>query len=86
MLFFRDETKLQVCINLILSHHSLSNSECDLDGDGYLDAREVQSACQKAGVSNNYDDIRAVLKQVGTSATSKIDAEEFVEVSSKRFL
>jgi Ca2+-binding EF-hand superfamily protein len=56
-----------------------------LDGDGYLDAREVQSACQKAGVSDNYDDIRGVLKQVGTSATNKIDAEEFVEVSEAYF-
>ncbi|CAO3686843.1 unnamed protein product [Umbelopsis vinacea] len=58
-------------------------NECDLDGDGYLDAREVQSACQKAGVSDNYDDIRGVLKQVGTSATNKIDAEEFVELAAK---
>jgi Ca2+-binding EF-hand superfamily protein len=53
-----------------------------LDGDGYLDAKEVQSACQKAGISENYDDIRAGLKEVGTSSTSKIDAEEFVEVCS----
>jgi Ca2+-binding EF-hand superfamily protein len=56
-----------------------------LDGDGYLDAKEVQSACQKAGISENYDDIRAGLKEVGTSSTSKIDAEEFVEVCSKSF-
>ncbi|KAI8580720.1 hypothetical protein K450DRAFT_235628 [Umbelopsis ramanniana AG] len=58
-------------------------NECDLDGDGYLDAKEVQNACQQAGVSGNYDDIRAVIKQVSTSSTSKIDAEEFVELAAK---
>lgn len=55
-------------------------SELDLDGDGYLDETEIQKACKDSGYSSNYDEIRATLKQVRTSATSKIDTEEFIEV------
>ena len=56
------------------------SSACDLDGDGYLDQSEIQQACKDTALSDNYDEIRATLKQVSTSANSKIDAEEFVEV------
>ncbi|KAI8146774.1 fimbrin [Fennellomyces sp. T-0311] len=56
---------------------------CDLDGDGYLDQREIQQACKDTGYSDNYDEIRATLKQVSTSANSKIDAEEFVELAAR---
>lgn len=51
-----------------------------MDGDGYLDETEIQKACKDSGYSSNYDEIRATLKQVRTSATSKIDTEEFIEV------
>lgn len=56
------------------------SSTLDLDGDGYLDQREIQDACKNSGLSDSYDEIRATLKDVSTSATSKIDVEEFVEV------
>ncbi|KAL1935674.1 hypothetical protein VTP01DRAFT_4814 [Rhizomucor pusillus] len=55
----------------------------DLDGDGYLDQREIQDACKNSGLSDSYDEIRATLKDVSTSATSKIDVEEFVELAAK---
>ncbi|KAI7883795.1 fimbrin [Lichtheimia hyalospora FSU 10163] len=58
-------------------------NELDLDGDGYLDETEIQKACKDSGYSSNYDEIRATLKQVRTSATSKIDTEEFIELASK---
>jgi plastin-1 len=53
----------------------------DIDGDGLLDQREIQQACKDTGYSNDYDEIRASLKQVTTSTTGKIDVEEFIEVS-----
>lgn len=55
--------------------------ECDLDADGLLDGREIQQACKDTGYSDNYDEIRANLKQVASSATGKIDVEEFIDVS-----
>ncbi|KAI8388605.1 fimbrin [Radiomyces spectabilis] len=58
-------------------------NNCDLDGDGYLDQREIQQACKDTGYSDNYDEVRATLKQVSTSATGKIDVEEFVELAAK---
>ncbi|KAI8089077.1 fimbrin [Halteromyces radiatus] len=58
-------------------------NDCDLDGDGYLDQREIQQACKDTGYSDDYDEIRATLKQVSTSATNKIDMEEFVELAAK---
>lgn len=58
------------------------NRECDLDTDGLLDQREIQQACKDTGYSDNYDEIRANLKQVTTSATGKIDVEEFIDVSN----
>ncbi|ORX56745.1 fimbrin [Hesseltinella vesiculosa] len=58
-------------------------NECDLDGDGYLDQREIQEACKTTGYSSNYDEIRATLKQVSTSSANKVDVEEFVELAAK---
>ncbi|KAG0167505.1 fimbrin [Apophysomyces sp. BC1034] len=58
-------------------------SACDIDGDGYLDQREIQQACKDTGYSENYDEIRATLKQVSSSATSKIDVEEFIELAAR---
>lgn len=57
--------------------------ECDLDADGLLDQREIQQACKDTGYSDNYDEIRANLKQVASSATGKIDVEEFIDVKFK---
>lgn len=51
-----------------------------MDTDGLLDQREIQQACKETGYNNNYDEIRANLKQVTTSATGKIDVEEFIDV------
>lgn len=62
------------------------NRECDLDTDGLLDQREIQQACKDTGYSDNYDEIRANLKQVTTSATGKIDVEEFIDVSMGLFV
>lgn len=56
-------------------------SEIDLDQDGYLDQKEIQKACKETGYSDNYDEIRATLKDVSTNAAGKIDVEEFIEVS-----
>lgn len=67
-------------LSLSLSFFLSLVSELDLDGDGYLDETEIQKACKDSGYSSNYDEIRATLKQVRTSATSKIDTEEFIEV------
>ncbi|KAF7724452.1 fimbrin [Apophysomyces ossiformis] len=58
-------------------------STCDIDGDGYLDQREIQQACKDTGYSENYDEIRATLKQVSSNATSKIDVEEFIELAAR---
>ncbi|CAO3615019.1 unnamed protein product [Mucor fragilis] len=57
--------------------------ECDLDTDGLLDQREIQQACKDTGYSDNYDEIRANLKQVTTSATGKIDVEEFIDLANR---
>lgn len=57
------------------------HSEIDLDQDGYLDQKEIQKACKKTGYSDNYDEIRATLKDVSTNASGKIDVEEFIEVN-----
>ncbi|KAI8637092.1 fimbrin [Parasitella parasitica] len=57
--------------------------ECDLDTDGLLDQREIQQACKDTGYSDNYDEIRANLKQVATSATGKIDVEEFIDLANR---
>lgn len=65
----------------LISCLRLVNRECDLDTDGLLDQREIQQACKDTGYSDNYDEIRANLKQVTTSATGKIDVEEFIDVS-----
>jgi plastin-1 len=51
-----------------------------LDNDGYLDQKEIQQACKTTGYSDNYDEIRATLKDVSTNAAGKIDVEEFIEV------
>ncbi|GAN11708.1 fimbrin, partial [Mucor ambiguus] len=59
------------------------NRECDLDTDGLLDQREIQQACKDTGYSDNYDEIRANLKQVTTSATGKIDVEEFIDLANR---
>ncbi|KAL0074643.1 fimbrin [Phycomyces blakesleeanus] len=56
---------------------------CDLDGDGYLDQGEIQQVCKSTGYSDSYDEIRATLKQVSTSATSKIDVEEFIDLAAR---
>lgn len=56
-------------------------SEIDLDQDGYLDQKEIQKACKETGYSDNYDEIRATLKDVSTNAAGKIDVEEFIEVN-----
>lgn len=58
----------------------ISSSEIDLDQDGYLDQKEIQKACKETGYSDNYDEIRATLKDVSTNAAGKIDVEEFIEV------
>ncbi|KAI8331990.1 fimbrin [Choanephora cucurbitarum] len=58
-------------------------SEIDLDQDGYLDQKEIQKACQQTGYSDNYDEIRATLKDVSTNASGKIDVEEFIELAAK---
>lgn len=58
----------------------ISFSEIDLDQDGYLDQKEIQKACKETGYSDNYDEIRATLKDVSTNAAGKIDVEEFIEV------
>ena len=63
----------------ILKYFSIS--EIDLDQDGYLDQKEIQKACKETGVSDNYDEIRATLKDVSTNASGKIDVEEFIEVN-----
>lgn len=52
-----------------------------MDQDGYLDQKEIQKACKETGYSDNYDEIRATLKDVSTNASGKIDVEEFIEVS-----
>ncbi|KAG2210867.1 hypothetical protein INT47_000021 [Mucor saturninus] len=57
--------------------------ECDLDADGLLDGREIQQACKDTGYSDNYDEIRANLKQVASSATGKIDVEEFIDLANR---
>ncbi|KAF1800352.1 fimbrin [Mucor lusitanicus] len=58
-------------------------SEIDLDQDGYLDQKEIQKACKETGYSDNYDEIRATLKDVSTNASGKIDVEEFIELAAK---
>ncbi|KAI9481272.1 MAG: fimbrin [Benjaminiella poitrasii] len=58
-------------------------SEIDLDQDGYLDQKEIQQACKETGYSDNYDEIRATLKDVSTNASGKIDVEEFIELAAK---
>ncbi|KAI9350393.1 fimbrin [Pilaira anomala] len=58
-------------------------SEIDLDQDGYLDQKEIQKACKDTGYSDNYDEIRATLKDVSTNASGKIDVEEFIELAAK---
>ncbi|KAI8968374.1 fimbrin [Mycotypha africana] len=57
--------------------------EIDLDQDGYLDQKEIQQACKETGYSDNYDEIRATLKDVSTNASGKIDVEEFIELAAK---
>ncbi|KAI9469788.1 MAG: fimbrin [Benjaminiella poitrasii] len=57
--------------------------EFDLDNDGLLDQRDIQQVCKDTGYSDNYDDIRANLKQVTTSATGKIDVEEFIDLANR---
>ncbi|KAF7728281.1 fimbrin [Apophysomyces ossiformis] len=66
-------------INLLIDQFN----DCDLDGDGYLDQREIQQACKDSGYSDSYDEVRATLKQVSTSSANKIDVEEFVELAAK---
>lgn len=51
-----------------------------MDQDGYLDHNEIQKACKDTGYSENYDEIRATLKDVSSSTAGKIDVEEFIEV------
>ncbi|KAL9541872.1 Fimbrin, actin-bundling protein [Mucor bainieri] len=51
--------------------------------DGYLDQKEIQKACKETGYSDNYDEIRATLKDVSTNASGKIDVEEFIELAAK---
>lgn len=58
-------------------------TEIDLDQDGYLDQKEIQKACKETGYSDNYDEIRATLKDVSTNASGKIDVEEFIELAAK---
>ncbi|GAA5814606.1 Fimbrin, actin-bundling protein [Mucor flavus] len=58
-------------------------SDIDLDQDGYLDQKEIQKACKDTGYSDNYDEIRATLKDVSTNASGKIDVEEFIELAAK---
>ncbi|KAG1515480.1 hypothetical protein G6F45_010773 [Rhizopus arrhizus] len=55
-------------------------NEIDLDQDGYLDHNEIRKACKDTGYSDNYDEIRATLKDVSTNTVGKIDVEEFIEV------
>ncbi|OAD09228.1 hypothetical protein MUCCIDRAFT_135428 [Mucor lusitanicus CBS 277.49] len=57
--------------------------QIDLDQDGYLDQKEIQKACKETGYSDNYDEIRATLKDVSTNASGKIDVEEFIELAAK---
>lgn len=73
------------CIYFFLHHENstsffFSSSDIDLDQDGYLDQKEIQKACKDTGYSDNYDEIRATLKDVSTNASGKIDVEEFIEV------
>ncbi|OZJ03981.1 hypothetical protein BZG36_04047, partial [Bifiguratus adelaidae] len=56
---------------------------CDLDQDGYIDHKELQQACKDSGVSSNYDEIRATLKEVNVNSSGKIEVDEFVELASK---
>ncbi|KAI8636759.1 fimbrin [Parasitella parasitica] len=58
-------------------------NEVDIDEDGYLDQKEIQQACKDTGYSDNYDEIRATLKDVSTNASGKIDVEEFIELAAK---
>ncbi|CAO3610539.1 unnamed protein product [Cunninghamella blakesleeana] len=58
-------------------------NELDIDQNGYLDQSEIQTACKTTGYSDNYDEIRATLKQVSSSSANKIDAEEFIELAAK---
>ncbi|KAG1046748.1 hypothetical protein G6F46_010277 [Rhizopus delemar] len=58
-------------------------NEIDLDQDGYLDHNEIQKACKDTGYSENYDEIRATLKDVRTNTVDKIDVEEFIELAAK---
>ncbi len=51
-----------------------------MDQDGYLDHNEIRKACKDTGYSDNYDEIRATLKDVSTNTVGKIDVEEFIEV------
>ncbi|KAI9354916.1 fimbrin [Pilaira anomala] len=57
--------------------------ECDLDQDGLLDQREIQEACKVTGYSDNYDEIRANLKQVTSTTTGKVDVEEFIDLANR---
>ncbi|GAA5807618.1 fimbrin [Mucor flavus] len=57
--------------------------ECDLDGDGLLDQREIQQACKDTGYSDSYDEIRANLKQVTSTSTGKVDVEEFIDLANR---
>ncbi|KAG1467393.1 hypothetical protein G6F56_004440 [Rhizopus delemar] len=63
--------------------NDLIDSEIDLDQDGYLDHNEIQKACKDTGYSENYDEIRATLKDVSSSTAGKIDVEEFIELAAK---
>ncbi|KAG0744574.1 hypothetical protein G6F57_009566 [Rhizopus arrhizus] len=58
-------------------------NEIDLDQDGYLDHNEIRKACKDTGYSDNYDEIRATLKDVSTNTVGKIDVEEFIELAAK---
>ncbi|KAG0749606.1 hypothetical protein G6F23_000902 [Rhizopus arrhizus] len=58
-------------------------NEIDLDQDGYLDHNEIQKAYKDTGYSENYDEIRATLKDVRTNTVDKIDMEEFIELAAK---
>ena len=56
-------------------------SKIDLDGKGYVDQSTVISAVQKDGEGQNYDEIRATLRQVNIDASGRVELEDYVEVS-----
>src|SRR5271168_811647 len=56
-------------------------SKIDLDGKGYVDQSNVIAAVQKDGEGQNYDEIRATLRECNIDASGRVELEDYVEVS-----